>query len=377
MNDTLFCGPRAIYETNGGAAEKIAELSKMHSIKSALIIADHNVYKKFNEVFKNISTRLNIAVSRFEFCGEVCECERIRLLKATAELKSPAMLISAGGGKAMDIAKLLIYESAKNRPLIVALPTAPSTCAAFSAHSVLYSSCGACERTFKPAGSLDYAILDYKILCDIEPRLFSAGFADSAAKFIEARYIFEKENNNGKIDTGAEIAFKIARYVYDNALTHAERAYQAISKKKSDPALELLSRLFIVETGMVGLYGGLKCRAAIAHAICDTISHFARRDGIYNLHGLRVGYGLMVQMAFEKRDEKEVLFLAELFGKLNIPLSLKLFELEMDLSAAIDKITDGIYNPNSTINSMPAIPGRDEIKKAFILTEERFAKRYA
>ena len=369
-----FPGPSRMIETGGGAPEILAEAKKEFGFRRAIVVAGKTTFAKFGEKILGPLRNSGCEVEWYEKNCDVSRKAITGLLEIIEKKAGEATaVIGLGGGKAMDLAKSVRYAPGiRARIPLILVPTSPSTCAAYSSHIVVYSENGECEKTLVPAGCADLLALDASLLTDVPERLLSSGIADAMAKFIESRHIFE---TGARPDTGSATAFLIARSVYDFAVSSGVKALSDLKDGMTgSETLLSCARALIVETGLVGAFGGLKCRADLAHAIGDALTHVSERGGPNDLHGLRVGYGLLVQLAFEERDEKEILYLADLFDKLNVPGSLGSFEIRGGYDRCVDTILDMIFSGDSIARRRRDVLSRDKVRKAVCRVEALTSK---
>lgn len=88
------------------------------------------------------------------------------------------LIIGVGGGKALDAAKLVAYQS---QLPIVTIPTSAATCAAWTALSNVYSDQGAFQYDVGLTRCPDLLILDYDLIQTAPQRTLVAGIGDALA----------------------------------------------------------------------------------------------------------------------------------------------------------------------------------------------------
>ncbi|NET33782.1 MAG: iron-containing alcohol dehydrogenase family protein, partial [Cyanothece sp. SIO1E1] len=196
------------------------------------------------------------------------------------------VIIGVGGGKALDTAKLLAYQS--HLP-VVTVPTSAATCAAWTALSNVYSEQGAFLYDVGLNRCPDLLILDYGLVATAPQRMLVAGIGDALAKWYEASV------SSGTAEQTLIIAaVQQARVLRDLLLQQAAAALQ-------EPGGEVWRQVVdasVLLAGVIGGLGGAQCRTVAAHAVHNGLTHLlASHD---TLHGEKVAYGILVQLRLEE-----------------------------------------------------------------------------
>ena len=127
---------------------------------------------------------------------------------------------------------------------------------------------------------------------------------------------------------------KMARFAAELCRTTIlEKGSQALEDLDSGNLSEsfiAVSEVIIGISGLVGGFGDAISRTTIAHEIHDAMTMFPETHRF--LHGHMVGYGILVQLAVEKKW-KEIEMLTEFYRPLGIPTSLE----EIGLSNLTDE----------------------------------------
>ena len=378
MNEVMniFSGPHKIIEGRNIYLNSLMKIFEENHVEVAVVVTDKYLTAKFERVLSQIKSIAPAEKLEFFFIENDITVEIIKKFHEALNGFNGRKIavIGFGGGKVMDLSKSIYYDF-QNRynVTLVTFPTSPSTCAAYSSHIVIYNDEGQFQKTLAPAGTSDYLILDYSILENITPRLLAAGVADSMAKYIECRAHFESDDNDDALnkDADAEIAFCAAKIIFNKLFNLAPAALDSLLNKKTSPALETVIKLCVIETGVVGAFGGYKCRAALGHAVGDFLTHLTPRGGEFDMHGLRVAYGLLIQMFCEKRSENEIIELIEFYIKMGMPLTLSDFTIRHDLLSTIESLILKIYSGESSIRNMHSVPASEVVKNALIHTASK------
>jgi hydroxycarboxylate dehydrogenase A len=248
-----------------------------------------------------------------EYNGECSlkEIERVSTYYRQGKFDS---VIGIGGGKVLDLAKTVSKEV---RGSSILIPTLASTCSAWTPLSVIYDDAGKFLYYEIFPQSADVVLIEPEIILSSPSRYLRAGIADTIAKWYEADVVIRSV-------TEPPVPVMIAH--------HSARLCKDILLEKSVASLEdmdsqQLSKDFIkvIETnimlgGMVGGYGDDYGRIAGAHAIHNALTEFPSTHHL--LHGEKVAYGILVQLAIEKQWE-EIEELIPFYKKLDLPMTLK------------------------------------------------------
>lgn len=241
--------------------------------------------------------------------------------KAVEEKKE--VLIAIGGGKCMDLCKV-ISDFAK-LPLIT-VPTSVATCAGSSAVSIMYTKdTGSYDCSVPKEKEVDSVIADIDIIADSPKRLFASGIMDSIAKLPEIV--------NGRTDMDypqtsifKHMAYLNSVFIYEFLTKYGMQVYEDPQKDK-----QLLRDLVLVNliiTSMVSGYSSGSDQLAVAHGLYDGVRKFFPLESKQALHGEIVAVGILMQMRFNGDPEAEYQKIFDMMKKMQMPTTLK--ELGVD-----------------------------------------------
>ena len=217
--------------------------------QEAVLIADSYVMKTYGNQISN-------KISRFIFKEEVCPSEIYRIRKIISE-NGAKQVIAMGGGKTMDIAKIMKNEF-KNIKLIL-IPTSCATCAAFTAVSVIYNENHSYMDNID-VPTADYLLIDYDIFNKLPVTFFAAGAVDTLAKYYEIMAFRKYEKKLRLMD---DAVYETAKFLY--------KRLKSILAKKRIKADEFVKReitdINIVLSGMVSTLGRYSVTSSVAHVI--------------------------------------------------------------------------------------------------------------
>ncbi|WP_164716396.1 iron-containing alcohol dehydrogenase family protein [Paenibacillus whitsoniae] len=313
----------AQYFNEPGILAKSGELIAPYG-KKALIITGH---KALHTVRTQLLLSLQqagveYAISQFE--GKVTT-EEIATYTSEAIAHQAELLIGIGGGKALDITKVV---GEKLRLPVVAVPTIAATCASWAALSVIYDDQGRSSGYLGLTSSPVLVLADTQILVEAPRRYLAAGIGDTIVKWYETVVNVNDEPEGLDI----RISTQISKLALDRLHTYALQAIQTAGTGTITPAFKEAVDAVIVLAGLAGTVQGGTARAGIAHSLDSSLTHFPQTSG--TLHGERVAFGLLTQTVLEKRPAEEIERLARLLISLKLPVTLKQLGFE-DLPATV------------------------------------------
>jgi glycerol dehydrogenase-like iron-containing ADH family enzyme len=263
------------------------------------------------------------------------DCCETSLINLTASLQTHQanVVIGVGGGKCLDLAKLLAHQ---NQLPVVTIPTTAATCAAWTALSNIYSPAGA----FLYDVSLDVCpnllILDYGIIATAPPRTLVAGIGDAIAKWYEASV------SSGSSDRTLIIAaVQQARVLRDLLFQKSAIALAEVGS----PVWQDVVDANILLAGVIGGLGGAQCRTVAAHAVHN---------------------GLMVaanQLAASSRQQ-----LLEFYRAIGLPCNLNDLGLAGATVADLQQACEIACQPHSDIHRLPFTVNAEQLLMALVST---------
>lgn len=304
----------------------------IENYKKILVVTGEKSFEAIKENLLKIFSAKEFAVKKYQ--GE-CSYEHADDILKTSYNQGFDLVIGAGGGKAIDTAKIV---ASKLKIDIFAVPTIASTCAGTSALSVVYNN----DKTFK-----EFALFDAppkKIFIDLEtikksPKKYLwAGIGDTLAKFYEVRLKHEYMiSKNLPVNFPSSMGIKISSLCKEMILENAVSAYY---NDEIDEKFKKIILTIIVNTGMVSNLIDEFLNGAVAHSVFYGLTELPRIEKEH-LHGEVVAYGILVQLLMEGRKE-EYKELLPFYKKMNFPTKLsdvvimeEFIEKENDIIKAI------------------------------------------
>ncbi|HEY9724324.1 MAG TPA: iron-containing alcohol dehydrogenase family protein [Oscillatoriaceae cyanobacterium] len=269
------------------------------------------------------------------------DCTEDACARAAGIARGCDVVLGVGGGKAMDLAKLVGHAAA--RP-VVNLPTSAATCAAWTGLGNFYDAAGAFQfgRVLSaPAG----VVVDTELIARAPARLLASGLADTLAKWVET----SASVDYAAADQTTRAAYRMARFLYDEILEWGREAYADACAGRLTPTLSRAIETNICLAGTVGGLGGERCRSVAAHAVHNALTQLPGHRASW--HGEKVGFGILAQLLLEGR-EAEARALADFFAALELPLTTGALGVTLD-EPAWQRLTTHVCRPESTVHHLP------------------------
>jgi glycerol dehydrogenase len=243
------------------------------------------------------------------FKGEV-STSNIDLIKEKAEKMKADLIIGVGGGKAIDTAK----AAAEDLQLpVAAVPTIAATCAAGSAFAVVYTEDGQFERDYFMTQNPRLVMVDPEIIAAAPAKYLKSGILDSLAKWYEGKAVA------GGIDHPSletVVAMNLAEILYNKMRNEAIIAVEQCEKNELGKELKEVIDLNIYLTTIIQSLGQNTSRGAAAHGIHNGMT--AIKESHQLLHGVKVGYGIIVQLYLEEKSKDYIADVVDFFNQLGL-----------------------------------------------------------
>ncbi|MBW7975193.1 iron-containing alcohol dehydrogenase family protein [Bacillus velezensis] len=240
-----------------------------------------------------------------------CSPEAVR--KVCEQAEDADVIIGIGGGTILDLAK-----AAADRLDIeaVMVPSIAGTCAASTPLSVIYDESGNFIRVDYHKRSSYLTLVDPLFLLSSPIEYMKSGIGDTLAKWYEAEAVIR---NTEAAPLMAQAGLRQAEYIRNLLLRYSEAAVGSMEKGELSVPFIHTAETIIMLAGTVGGYGGRLCRMAGAHAVHNGLSFLQETHQV--LHGQKVAYGILVQLALENR-RPEIEELLPFYRRLGFPVSL-------------------------------------------------------
>lgn len=263
--------------------------------------------------------RAGIKWQKHRFEGESSP-RNITTIKVEALEFNANIVIAVGGGKSLDAAKQAATELGLPA---VCIPTIAATCSATTALSVIYNDRGEFQRASVHARNPSLVLVDPEIITRAPGIYLRAGILDSLAKWFEGRAVSRSLQGPDVLNTAA---LQLSEVLYNAHRKHAAGAVRLNAEKQVDEALIQTLDVVILLTGMIQTLARGTRFTALAHSVHNGMTLMQESHKV--LHGLKVGYGIMVQLCAENSQEFDDVL--SFFRQLGLEPSLKGLNLPFD-----------------------------------------------
>ena len=322
----------------------------------ALLIADEVVHDvvvdAVDESFAEARARYRVSI----FEGECTEREIARL-SAIARERETDVVVGAGGGKAIDVAKAV---RGRVGGALVSLPTVASTDAPTSGLSVVYSEDGRVVGGVVHDSRPDLVLVDTEVVARAPTRWFVSGIGDALATRFETAATVESGGETVAGGTPTRAGIALAEQCYDVLRTYAPDAVTAVDEGTVTDAVEETTEAIVLLSGLGFENGGL----AAAHAIHDGITSAVESDAT---HGEKVCLGLLAQLVLEGRPDDERRDLARFASGIGLPVTLDGIGVS---TSRVEAIARAACGDDTTIGNQPGDQTPADVAEALLAANE-------
>ncbi|MEI7431556.1 MAG: oxidoreductase [Betaproteobacteria bacterium] len=270
------------------------------------------------------------------------------------------LVIGLGGGSALDTAKAVAHRL--NKPF-VAIPTIAATCAAWTPLSVWYDDEGKALSFELFPNASHLVLVEPRILLAAPTDYLRAGIGDTLAKWYEAIVLCEREEF---LPLTAQLGLAAALQLKNILLAEGESALAAASANQlSDRFMHVVDAI-IAGGGLVGGLGERYTRLAAAHTIHNGLTVLPETAKF--LHGTKVAYGILVQLALEEKFEA-LQQLARALKVLGLPTCLSELDVEFSDNLKIDALIAHCLRKHETIHFLTGTVDASRLKRALETVE--------
>ena len=304
--------------------------------------------------------QFNLTASQGNYTPD-CSESSLMTLTTSAEAHQADLIIGVGGGKALDLAKLLAHQQ---QIPVVTIPTSGATCAAWTALSNIYSDQGAFQYDVSLLRCPDLLIVDYDLIKTAPKRTLIAGIGDAIAKWYEASV-----SSGHATATLTVAAVQQARVLRDILLQKSAVALDNIGGEEWREVVDAS----ILLAGVIGGLGGANCRTVAAHAVHNGLTHI--RAAKKALHGEKVAYGILVQLRLEEMVQGNQLAtssrqqLLKFYDEIGLPKTLKDLGLSKVTLEELRQASEITCHPNSDIHRLPFRVTPEQVLAAMVSTQ--------
>jgi glycerol dehydrogenase-like iron-containing ADH family enzyme len=289
-----------------------------------------------------------------------CSESSLEILREKVKTAEIDFIIGIGGGKAMDTAKLLAFQT---QLPIVTIPTSAATCAAWTALSNIYSNEGAFQYDVSLDSCPNLLVLDYQLFASAPARTLIAGIGDAIAKWYEASV--SSGNSPATLTIAAVQQARVLRDILFQKSSNAIANIGGAEWRETIDATVLLA-------GVIGGLGGANCRTVAAHAVHNGLTHIPAAHNA--LHGEKVAYGILVQLRLEEMVQGSQLAVAarqqllEFYTAIGLPKTLEDLGLADITLTELRSAAEVACLPQSDIHRLPFSVTPEQVMAAMVST---------
>ncbi|MEO0837133.1 MAG: iron-containing alcohol dehydrogenase family protein [Cyanobacteria bacterium J06642_3] len=324
-----------------------------------LVVGGTQTLKVIEPLLAAVADSASLVCQTANYSPDCAESSLARL-KEQVQQHQADLVIGVGGGKALDLAKLLAAQC--NLP-VVTVPTSGATCAAWTALSNIYSEVGAFQYDVSLSRCPDLLILDYGLVRTAPQRTLVAGIGDAIAKWYEASV--SSGNSSATLLISAVQQARILRDIL------FQKSAIALKQPNSDEWREVVDATVLL-AGVIGGVGGADCRTVAAHAVHNGLTHLLEAHDV--LHGEKVAYGILVQLRLEEMIQRNQLAasarkqLLQFYTEIGLPKTLEDLGLTNITLAQLRQVAAIATRPQSDLHRLPFTVDSEQLVAAMVST---------
>ncbi|KQL57136.1 MULTISPECIES: iron-containing alcohol dehydrogenase family protein [Bacillaceae] len=356
MSSLIVRGAPQEYVFAEGALSELEERLLARKYKRVLVVHGHASWQAIASFWPELK---EVEATYEAYAGQCTVTEMKRLADRALDGNFDA-LIGVGGGTLLDTVKGAAHLLSQPYLLI---PTLASNCAPWTPISVIYNEEGVYTHFDVYEQNASLLLVDPHVLLTTPRAFFLAGIGDTLAKWYEAdvqlRAITDKR-------AALDISYYAAQLCQSVLLEKSEESIKSLADKKGSSAFCKVVEAIIMLGGMVGGFGDKYGRIAGAHSIHNGLTAIKETHDV--LHGNKVAYGILVQLALEKKWN-EIEQLIPFYYKVELPTSLVDLGINVG-SADLNAVCKRATMEGESIHVMPGVMNAGDVRKAIDQIEE-------
>ncbi|GAA1993412.1 glycerol dehydrogenase [Catenulispora subtropica] len=356
---SVFSSPGHYVQGRDATAALGPEMLRLGLTGPVLIVAAPSAERLLGDAWRSTfkDTGADYGIHRF---GGECSRAEIARIREAAQGAGAAVVVGAGGGKALDAARAAADELGLS---FVSCPTAASNDAPCSALSVIYSEAGEFEAYQLVARNPALVLVDSSAVVRAPARLFSAGMGDALATWYEARTCVAGHVKNMRGGASTRSAAALAELCHRTLLADGPAALSAVRHQLLTPAVE---RLIEANTLLSGL-GFESSGLAAAHAVHNGLTAAPQTHGF--LHGEKVAFGVLTQLVLEGAPSEEIAQVLEFCTAVGLPVTLGGLGLAGIDRALVRTIAERTVAPGETVHNEPFVVDAPMVADALLAAD--------
>ncbi len=307
------------YVQGPGEFDKLPQYAAVYSDRVFALI-DCFLYGMLGDRLNEAFAKTNLSLYIDRFGGECCQSEIDRVIGLIRK-QGASLAIAIGGGKTLDTVKVAAITLGIH---LIIVPTAASNDAPVSALAVIYTPEGVHDHSVTFHRGSDMVLVDSEIVMKAPRRLLVAGMGDALSTYFEAKACYRKQVKNG-VNQGylpCMTAMAIAKLSYETLMKDSTKALLAQENGIINEAFENILEVNVLMSGL----GFENTGCSLAHAVNAGLSEL--KEAAPYLHGERVGFGVLVQLAFENADIQKIRGILKYMVSVGLPVTLRQLGVE-------------------------------------------------
>ena len=323
--------------------------------KTAVVIGGQKAMAAAKEKLLAAIQDSDLSINAFLWYGEEASYEASAVLEADPHLQEADMIFAVGGGKAIDTAKLAALHTGK--PFFT-FPTIASNCASASSVAIIYHPDHSFREFVHYLDTTRHVFIDTEIIARAPIEYLWAGIGDTCAKYYEVTISARGEVLPHYLAMGVHMS----RMCMEPLVIFGEKALNDNRQGIASYELEQCALAIIITTGWVSMLvsrdHNMLYNGGVAHALFYSLCSLPGFEKDH-IHGVVVGFGILMQLAIDKDFEE-----LEKFRAFNRRIGLPTSFDEIGISLEdLEKVTDLII-ADEDVEHFPYPITREQILEA-------------
>ncbi len=329
MSNTNFLPSWTI---GGDAYQEVYNVVRRYG-KTAVIIGGKTALEKAAHLITDAFEGKDFEVLKTTWYGGDATYENAQMLEDMEEVQKADMIFGVGGGRAIDLCKLVAQHL--DKPLF-SFPTIASNCAACTSIGVFYHADGSFKGYEHSDSCPSHCFINSQVIAESPSEYFWAGIGDGLSKEYEVEFAMRAD----EVQHTTLLGINLAHACTDPLIEFGQQAMEQCKNNEVGTALEEVALAILISTGLVS-----NCTAhptdyyynsSLAHAIYNG-STLIENCGHKHLHGEIVSYGVLCLLQYDNNME-QLERIMKFNHSLKLPITLEEIGLvEKDLQVIADK----------------------------------------
>jgi len=290
----------------------------------AVVIGGQKAMEKTKDYLLEATKDSSVKIVDFVWSKGEAAYEYAEEIEQLDTVKNADMIFCVGGGKAIDLAKLIADHLKK--PYFT-FPTIASTCACISALGIYYHTSHVFRDFFRVERPPVHVFISTKVIAEAPEVYLWAGIGDGMSKETEVQFSARGREEELTISEAAGVGMSLC--CTKPLLDYGIAAMQDCKLNRPSEAIEKVALDIFVNTGMVSnMVDSHKYNTNLAHALFNSMTMLHQVEERH-LHGEVVSYGTLVLLTLDKQYEKLDQFY-DFYKGMKLPTKLADIEVTVD-----------------------------------------------